>query len=400
MTGSKKEAKSKMSDEERSELMKKMDQDLAEHFAQLEAKAKERGPRTQMVDGFTEENWEDEMANHPFFKKQFEDGEELSPLMQGLQDLKYSPDDNTPEELAKNYKEDGNFNFKCKKYRFAVASYTEGLKAKCSDSELNAQLLTNRAAAQFHIGNLRSSLLDCQAAIKILPGHMKAIVRGAQCQFQLKHFAACKEWCDLGLETDRQHSDLLKMRQDSVNQEKAVERDRRKRQMEEKRKKVAENVLLDLIKQRGIKVSNTGSDSGLDLSDLEPCHPAAMHKKVHVEENILVWPVLFLYPEVGETDFIEEFRETDRFSDHLEVMFGAGVERPPWDTQTRYTPSSIVIYFEDCDTNIVEVSLDMTLCQALTHRKFLLKAGTPGFILLVRDSKVHQDFLSKYTLVN
>jgi len=214
MTGSKKEAKAKMSDEERSELMKQMDQDLAEHFAQLEAKAKERGPRSQMVEGFTEDNWEDEMANHPFFKKQFEDGEELSPLMQGLQDLKYSPDDNSPEELAKNYKEDGNFNFKCKKYRFAVASYTEGLKAKCSDLELNAQLLTNRAAAQFHIGNLRSSLLDCQAAIKILPSHMKAIVRGAQCHSQLKHFSACKEWCDLGLQIDPQHPELLKQARD------------------------------------------------------------------------------------------------------------------------------------------------------------------------------------------
>ena len=397
MTG--KQAKPKMSDEERSELMKKMDEDLAEHFAKLEAKAKERGPRGQMVDGFTEENWEEELANHPFFKEQFEDGEELSPLMQGLQDLKYSPDDNTPEELAKNYKEDGNFNFKCKKYRFAVASYTEGLKAKCEDSELNAQLLTNRAAAQFHIGNFRSSFLDCQAALKVLPGHMKAIVRGAECQARLQHFTACVEWCDLGLEIDRQHQTLLKLRQESVNQEKALERDRRKRQMEEKRKKVAETVLMDLIKQRGIKVSGAKGVSGLDLSDLEPCHPAALHKKVHVEENILVWPVLFLYPEFGETDFIEEFRETDRFADHLEVMFGAGVERPHWDTEARYRPASIVIYFEDCDANIVEVSHDLTLCQALTHHKFLLKAGTPGFILLVRDSVVHQDFLSKYTLV-
>ena len=65
----------------------------------------------------------------------------------------------------------------------------------------------------------------------------------------------------------------------------------------------------------------------------------------------------------------------------------------------RYPPASIVIYFEDCDTNIVEVSQDLTLCQALTHHKFLLKAGTPGFILLVRDSVVHHDFLSKYSLV-
>ena len=71
------------------------------------------------------------MEDHPFFaQKAIKEGRELSPLMQGIQDLKYSPDENTPEELAKNYKDDGNFNFKCKKYRFAVASYTEGLKVR------------------------------------------------------------------------------------------------------------------------------------------------------------------------------------------------------------------------------------------------------------------------------
>ena len=80
MTGSDQKPKSKISDEERTELMKKMDKDLAEHFAKIEANAMERGPKNQYVDGFTEENWENEMANHPFFKKEFADGEELSPL--------------------------------------------------------------------------------------------------------------------------------------------------------------------------------------------------------------------------------------------------------------------------------------------------------------------------------
>merc|ERR1719481_1963574 len=93
------------------------------------------------------------MQQHPFFSQEWKEGAELSPLMQGLQDLKYSTEENTPAELAANYKEDGNFNFECKKYRFAIASYTEGLKAKCSDDLLNCQLLTNRAAAQFHINN-------------------------------------------------------------------------------------------------------------------------------------------------------------------------------------------------------------------------------------------------------
>jgi len=40
-------------------------------------------------------------------------------------------------------------------FRFAVASYTEGLKARGGDVVVNTQLYTNRAAAQFHIGNYR-----------------------------------------------------------------------------------------------------------------------------------------------------------------------------------------------------------------------------------------------------
>merc|ERR1719186_317513 len=157
-----------------------MDKDSEKHFAELEAKALKRledGPK-RMDGGWTEDNWEEQMQQHPFFNQEWKEGEELSPLMQGMQDLKYSPEENTKEELALNYKEDGNFNFKCKKYRFAVASYTEGLKAKSADKEINTQLLTNRAAAQFHIGNYRSSLRDCEAALGISASHMKAVLRG------------------------------------------------------------------------------------------------------------------------------------------------------------------------------------------------------------------------------
>ena len=65
-TGSK---KPKMSDGERSALMAKMDADLEEHFAELERKAAERGPRGKDPDGWTEENWEEEMQKHPFFNQ-------------------------------------------------------------------------------------------------------------------------------------------------------------------------------------------------------------------------------------------------------------------------------------------------------------------------------------------
>jgi len=100
------------------------------------------------MDGWNEATWEQEMEQHPFFAKSVDPSKELSPLLKGIQDLKYSPEENSPEELASNYKEDGNFQFKLKKYRLAVAVYTEGLKQKCENDLLNAQLLTNRAAAQ------------------------------------------------------------------------------------------------------------------------------------------------------------------------------------------------------------------------------------------------------------
>lgn len=58
-------------------------------------------------------------------------------------------------ELANNYKEDGNFNYKYKKYRLAIIAYTEGIKTKCKDEELMAQLYNNRAAANFMLQNYR-----------------------------------------------------------------------------------------------------------------------------------------------------------------------------------------------------------------------------------------------------
>ena len=182
----------KLTDEQRRELAEKLDTELEEYMESLEAKS------GKYMDGWSQENWEQEMEQHPFFTSQLEDGAELSPLMQGLQDLKYSPEENTPEELAANYKEDGNFNFKCGKYRFAVASYSEGLKAKSSDALVNTQLLSNRAAAQFRVGNLRSALIDCRMALGLTPGHRKALVKGAQCCLRLQRHAECVELCDQG----------------------------------------------------------------------------------------------------------------------------------------------------------------------------------------------------------
>ncbi len=48
------------------------------------------------------------------------------------------------------------------------------------------------------------------------------------------------------------------------------------------------------------------------LSSLESHHPSGA--KVHLDaEGLLHWPVLFLYPEIGESDFIAAFSEHSRY---------------------------------------------------------------------------------------
>merc|ERR1719300_383781 len=104
-------------------MMSLMDEELEEFMKGAEKKSE------RQLDAWTEDNWEEEMMKHPFFVNQEAvDKGEMSPVIQGLADLKYREEDNTPLELAESYREDGNFNFKCKKFRCATLSYTEGLK--------------------------------------------------------------------------------------------------------------------------------------------------------------------------------------------------------------------------------------------------------------------------------
>ncbi len=53
---------------------------------------------------------------------------------------------------------------------------------------------------------------------------------------------------------------------------------------------------------------HAGGLSSLDLSSLESHHPSGA--KVHLDDSgVLHWPVLFMYPEHAESDFVADFNE-------------------------------------------------------------------------------------------
>ncbi|KAG9277344.1 tetratricopeptide repeat protein 4 [Astyanax mexicanus] len=361
---------------------------------------------------FNESNWEEEFEKVPMFMKTAP--EEIDPLknpdLACIQSIIHD-DDRPPEEQAKSLKDEGNEYFKEKNYKKAIVAYTEGLKKNCSDSDLNAILYTNRAAAHFYLGNMRSALNDATAARKLKSDHIKAIIRGAQCCMELHNYAEALQWCDEGLRILPTEKKLQELRAKADKQKRAAERDARKAKAKVKKERTDRDALLTAVKERGIKLmpgqrqhrsSDSEEDDGAEGSAADMAElnldgfstQEATGAKVYLDEQgVLHWPVLFLYPEYRQTDFISAFCENSSFIDHLTVMFRE--ELPPWDTDKKYCPQNLQLFIEDHEKgHIYEVDVTKSLLSVLQHTRCSVKQGTPSFIILVKDSPFCKQFLS------
>lgn len=359
---------------------------------------------------FSENSWEEEFNKVPMFMKTApeEIDPQTYPELACLQAIIHD-EDRPAEEQARSLKDEGNAFFKEKNYQKAILSYTAGLKKKCGDQDLNTVLLTNRAAAHFHLGNMRSALNDAAAAKKIKPDHLKALIRGVQCCIELHNFAEAVQWCDEGLKEHPNDKKLLELRAAADKHKRAAERDARKAKAKEKKLHSEKEALLAAIKDRGIKLlqplkpRQQGSDSEdegssaaisqLSLDSLSSQEATGAHVFLD-EQGSLHWPVLFLYPEHQQSDFISAFCENSSFIDHLAVMFGE--ELPPWDTDRKYNPQNLQVYFEDAKKEtLYQVDPEMSLLKVLQHKRFFIKAGTPSFIVLSNGSSFRKQFLTE-----
>ncbi|NXU44704.1 TTC4 protein, partial [Drymodes brunneopygia] len=290
---------------------------------------------------------------------------------------------------------EGNEYFKEKDYGRAVAAYSEGLRRRCGDAELDAVLLTNRGAAHFHLGNYRSALNDAIQAKKLKPTHLKAIIRGALCHMELKNFSEAIAWCEEGLQIDSKEKKLVEVRAKADKLK--LEGTQTDFPTHCRGRAVMGTVLLC---ERNIKLVLEPSDEEEEVSDglaeisLDGFHSdSATGAKVHLDaEGNLNWPVLFLYPEHEQTDFTVAFHENSRFIDHLMVMFA---ELPPWDLEKKYLPNNLELYFEDEEREeMYEVNPEHTLLQMLQHKRYFVKAGTPTVLVFAKRSPFSKKYFS------
>ncbi|KAL0612601.1 Tetratricopeptide repeat protein 4 [Plecturocebus cupreus] len=219
--------------------------------------------------------------------------------------------------------------------------------------------------------NFRSALNDVTTARKLKPCHLKAIIRSALCHPELKHFAEAVNWYDEVLQIDATEKKLLEMKAKADK----LKRHARKANLKEKKERNQNEALLQAIKSRNVRLSeaacededSVSEDLGeLFLDGLSSENPHGARLSLD-DQSRLSWPVLFLYPEYAQSDFISAFHEDSRFIDHLMVMFG---ETPSWDLEQKYCPDNLEVYFEDEDrAELYQVLAQSTLLQVLQQHK-------------------------------
>jgi len=361
--------------------------------ALLDAIPEDRKGR-KYTEGWDPTRLEEELKQHPFFIKEApKEGEPVPPLIEALQAIKYSPDDNTPDELAKNYKEDGLFHFKLKKYRIAVLCFTEAIRSAESpnnpipNGELTAQLYNNRAAAHFHIQNYRSALSDCEKAMRLKDDYFKPVFKAVECCAKLGKWKRVMHFCDIGEKIQPDNADIRRMRLLAIRKKKLDNAAERKNSAEKQAHIKMNEKIISYIESRNIVCRNKNflnADSELG------------NKTVTIgEDDRLTWPVLFHYPQYSQSDFIEAFHEDSSFTDHLFEIFEN--ERPAWDKENEYRANTVDVNFVNFHTGgHTKIDVDWTIGQVLQHKEFVLPAnGVPSFFIMAKNNKMCQALLDR-----
>lgn len=390
--------KEKLTEAERTELAKKLDQDLDRFMENLAARKKNEPKKP-----FDFDEWCKDLEQHPAFMKELKPDEhgEYSEAVQALQALKYDNGTSAEERIdsAEQHKEEGNKYFKYKKYRWATDCYTNGIKVMCADRKLNSVLYANRAAAQKRLLNIRSALRDCVFARKFDPFNYKAVIRAAECLIELGYGQQCLDWLDSSKAQINSYVKSATEDEGKSNYENFLtrmaelenlarhcqlveEKNARKEKLTLAKELTKKKKLLNAFKERALTFKpcfSMDDPSLFEWSHIEVRLPQTeSHQMVYLDErDLLQWPLLIQYPEFGQVDFLKDCCEESTLSQVLEAVFQQPAE---WNAAHSLRPEN-VRYFISLDVfdeeEAVEIYADDTLKTVFSTKDYVITQGLP-----------------------
>lgn len=328
------------------------------------------------------ENLDAAMSEVPLFMKELPTEE--NDTLAALQSLVY---DGTPEEIAENFKNQGNEAYGRGRAGFAdaIKFYTQALDVECQDQKLNEACFANRAAVNLELQNYGKVLKDCAKCLGLNDKNVKALYRSAKALFALDRLDEALDCCDHALAVDPENKAVIQERERCQKRIDLIVEKKRKEEEKKRKEKEKKEKIDKMVKERKIK---------FEVTDETVAKTAQI--QLDEETDTLSWPVFFLYPEYKESDYIQAFNETNTFQDHLEVMF----EQPaPWDAKQEYTMDNIEIYFENTSglrPTLVKIGKKLQLGKILSLDKYKIINGVASFIILSKTNPFKEEFLGRY----
>ena len=343
-----------------------------------------------------------EIRDHPLFMTDVpSDPRDIDnyPLLTALQSVLY--DDQTPEELAEHFRKQGNEAMKFQASKIALQNaltfYTKGLEMECKDDKLNSVLHSNRAAVGLKLGEHLKVVDDCRSAVRLDPQNLKAWFRGAQASEALGLAEQGLTFCRGALRIEPKEPEVLRI-------QKQLQELLRKQQRAQQEMRLEDAKVKDAMQANASAVKNAlelrGSRLGPSLFDLAMYRMAnggiTPHPKLVDTDDgpTIEWPLLLLYDEVNQSDFVASFNERHALEDQLQLMFpeDRSVE---WDTQGKYVWHKLAVYLEFYPEGSEETSMFKVDCSAAVVTLLAERCLPPCLVfhVLVEDSPAQAAFL-------
>jgi len=405
-----------------------------ERVLSAQEKAKQEADEDEALENFANafkgkpipDDWEPN--SHPYFMSDLErEMQAGNPYVDAFQQLLY---EDPPEEIAENKKQQGNDALKRgpKYYDDAIKCYTAAIDAGSSDNKANAVYYSNRAAVQLLKRNFGKVIEDCESALKLDAGNVKAYFRCSKAMLGLHKYTQAMEKMEAGLKVDGENKELKKMLEETRKKHQQQQDEVKKKEQAKAKAMVAESsksrAARKAIEDRGIVMGESvyqGLSGGQNVES-----------KVD-EEGHLHWPVLVVYPEFDQSDFLQDVHELAAVADTIALLFDPSQPPPDWDQGRKYTTSSVRVYYasyackelstgkkkveSDEDfigsllsgsdrkgkaeeyaradkSKYIEVDLTKSLVEVLQQEGHVVP-GFPVFHVVVRDSVFERHFLAK-----
>lgn len=328
-----------------------------------------------------------ELNKMPFFMTKLDNDNNNNVELEALKAMAYEGE---PDEIATNFKNQGNDLYKVKRWKDARAMYLKASEVKCGVPSIEETLNLNLAACEMELKNYRSCINYCKNALQYNSKNTKAYFRIGRAFLELGKLEDSLEAVKVGLAIDPDNLALKSIETrigDRIENQRALER----RTLEQQQRDKELKEFLDLAVQiRNITLINTKAPADLlNEAKLSLENPKDF-------ESQLIFPAMILYPTTDEFDFIASVSELSTVNDLLDIVLDRPQEWFDLPGHADFTTKRLTAYMETITGGLIKIGKKVSFHDVLKMEKPQVPLFDKALRIYLVPKTEANDWLSKW----